>query len=108
MDLLQAAFESWTTGSLEGNVVSGDARFTDIADTTRREIFQFARAGHDRGGGRGQPPRGGALAGLAPAPDQSSRRRAPRWAHPTDACTTPDRVDCGYAGLVGRPDVTIG
>jgi hypothetical protein len=46
MDLLQAAFESWTTGSLEGNVVSGDARFTDIADTTRREIFQFAR---DRG-----------------------------------------------------------
>ncbi len=41
-----SSFESWTTGSLEGNVVSGEARFADIADTTSREICRLAR---DRG-----------------------------------------------------------
>jgi 6-phosphogluconolactonase (cycloisomerase 2 family) len=43
-----SSFESQTTGSLGGNVISRDGRFAYMADTTNRAILQFAR---DRGTG---------------------------------------------------------
>ena len=43
-----SSFESQTTGSLDGNVISRDGRFAYMADTANRAILQFAR---DRGTG---------------------------------------------------------